>query len=157
MSEINPGAVDQGAFRGIRFGFAVPRVTGNIAQTGSLTLFTVAGGRVVLNGIIGQVTTIIQAQANAAKLLHTPTVGTLLDLCATLDINAKEVGALFGITGTFATAMVGANAGACVLPTNPIVLPVGNLRMNCAASSTGQVQWTCWYLPLDEGASLVAA
>lgn len=152
-----PAGVDTDAWTGLKFGFRVDRAAGAIAQGGALTLFSVAGGRVALLGVLGEVTTIIQAQANAAKLLHAPTVGTAVDLCTTLDINGKEVGTLLGISGVFGDALIGANAGAGRLPHAPIVLPVGNLRMNCVASSTGQVKWTAWWMALDTGASLVAA
>ncbi|NUP18440.1 MAG: hypothetical protein HOZ81_20615, partial [Streptomyces sp.] len=79
------------------------------------------------------------------------------DLCAVLDITADQVGCLYGITGLFSDAMVGANAGATVLPRNPVVVAAGTIDLSCAASNTGSVKWSVTYIPLDNGASVTAA
>lgn len=138
-------------------GRRVDRATATLPQTAQAALYTIAGGRVLVLGIVGEVTTVIQTQANNTKLVGNPTTGSDVDLCAVLSITAKEVGALFGITGLFSDAMVGANAGATVAPRNAVILPVGTLDLNCAASNTGSVKWSVWYVPLDDGATLVAA
>jgi hypothetical protein len=143
--------------RALTLGQKVDRATAALPQTTAGTLFTVTGGRILLTSIVGEVTTVIQTQANNTKLQSVPTVGTTVDLCAVLDITAKEVGALFGITGTFATALVGANAGATVIPTVPLIIPVGAIKLNCAASNTGSVKWSVTYVPYDDGASVAAA
>lgn len=150
MSVLN----DAAAFRKALFGIRVDKATAALPQTATGTLFTVTGGRILLTSIVGEVTTVIQTQANNTKLVSTPTTGTAVDLCAVLDISADQVGCLYGITGTFATAMVGANAGATVLPSNGIVIPVGTIGLSCAASNTGSVKWSITYVPLDEGASV---
>jgi hypothetical protein len=148
---------DAAAFRKALFGLRVSRATAALPQTTQSALFTVTGGRILLTSIVGQVTTVIQTQANATKLVSNPTTGTDVDLCATLDITADQVGCLYGITGTLATAMVGANAGATVVQTNALVIPVGTIDLSCAASNTGSVSWTLTYVPLDDGASVSAA
>ena len=38
----------------------------------------------------------------------------------------------------------------------PLVLPPGDIELNCAASNTGQVKWTLLYQPLDPGAKVAA-
>lgn len=149
--------IQGGQLEAIVAGIEVPRATAALPQTAQSALFTISGGRVLLLGIVGEVTTVIQTQANNTKLVANPTVGTDVDICAALSISADEVGCLYGITGLFSDAMVGANAGATVWPRNPVVLPVGSLDLNCAASNTGSVKWNAWYVPLDAGASLVAA
>ena len=143
--------------RTIRFGIKVDRATASLPQTTQSALFTVATGRVLLTGIVGEVTTVIQTQANNTKIVSNPTTGTDVDLCAVLNITAKEVGTLFGITGLFSDALVGANAGAGVLPRNGIVIPIGTIDLNCAASNTGSVKWSVTYVPLDNGATITAA
>lgn len=140
-----------------RFGRKVDRATATLPQTTQAALFTVSGGRVAITSIVGEVTTVIQTQANNTKLVSNPTVGTDVDLCAVLDISAKEVGTLFGITGTFANAMVGANAGATALPDREVVVAAGTIDLNCAASNTGSVKWSITYIPIDDGASVAAA
>jgi hypothetical protein len=143
--------------RKIQFGNKVDRATAALPQTATGTLFTVSGGRILLTGIVGEVTTVIQTQANNTKLVHTPTTGSAVDLCAVLNISAKEVGTLFGITGLFSDALVGANACAGVMPRNPVVLPIGNLGLSCAASNTGSVKWSITWVPLDDAGVVVAA
>lgn len=115
------------------------------------SLFTITGGRVVMSQIIGEVTTVIQTQANNTKLQLVPSSGTTVDLCAVLDITADEVGTLYGITGTAANAMVGAGQ---VLPGQAVnvILKPGILKLNCAATNTGSVKWTIYWAPLDGGA-----
>jgi len=138
-------------------GLHVTRATATLPQTTQHALFTVSGGRIALTAIVGEVTTIIQNQANNTKLIATPTTGTAVDLCAVLNIAADEVGCLYGITGLFSDALVGAAAGASVLPRNRIVIPEGTIDLHCAASDSGAVAWDLWYVPLDAGAAVAAA
>lgn len=143
--------------RQILLGTKVDRATAALPQTTQSPLFTVTGGRILLTSIVGEVTTVIQTQANNTKLVANPTTGTDVDLCAVLSITAKEVGTLFGITGLFSDALVGANAGATVLPRNPVVIPVGSIDLSCAASNTGSVKWSITWVALDDAASVAAA
>jgi hypothetical protein len=143
--------------RGILLGQKVDRAAAALPQTAAGSLFTVTGGRIAVTSIVGEVTTVIQTQANNTKLQSVPTVGTTVDLCAVLDITAKEVGALFGVTGLFSDALVGGTAGATVLPRNPVIVPIGAIKLNCAASNTGAVKWSITYIPLDDAASVAAA
>jgi hypothetical protein len=152
-----PGAVNQAAFSQIRLGFSVDRATAALPQTTQSAIYTVSGGRIALLGLIGEVTTVIQTQADNLSVTTNPTVGTDVALCAVLNVSAKEVGTLFGITGTFADALVGANAGATVLPDRPIVVPIGTIDLIASASNTGSVKWKLIYLPIDDGATVVAA
>jgi hypothetical protein len=148
---------DSAAFRKALFGLSVSRAAAALPQTAQSALFTVSGGRILLTSIIGEVTTVIQTQADNTKLVANPTVGTDVDLCAVLDITADQVGCLYGITGIFADALVGANAGATVVPQRAVVVPVGTIDLSCAASNTGAVKWVITYVPLDDGASVAAA
>ncbi|MEA5366096.1 hypothetical protein VA596_41670 [Amycolatopsis sp., V23-08] len=143
--------------RALTLGRKVDRATAALPQTAAGTLFTVTGGRIVLTSIVGEVTTVIQTQANNTKLQSVPTTGSAVDLCAVLDITADEVGCLYGITGLFSDALVGAAAGASVLPRNPVIVPIGAIKLNCAASNTGAVKWSITYVPLDDNASVAAA
>jgi hypothetical protein len=152
MPDPNIGAVDPQAFNAVLRGFRVDKAAAALPQTATGTLFTVTGGRIAVQAILGEVTVALGATATNGKLLSTPASGTAVDLCAVLAIASKEVGTLFGITGLFSDAMVGANAGAGVLPRNPIVIPVGTIGFNTSANDTGSVKWTLWYVPLDDGA-----
>jgi len=157
MAELNPPNVDMDVLRATMLGARVDRAAATLPQTAAGALFNIVGGRVLMTAIVGEVTVAIQNQANNTKLTANPTTGTSVDICAVLSIANDEVGCLYGITGTFATAMVGANAGATVTPTTPVVLPVGTLDLDCAASNTGSVKWSLFYVPLDPGAYVTAA
>lgn len=142
---------------GAALGTQVDRATAVLPQTTAGALFTIAGGRVLITQILGEVTTVIQTQANNTKLTANPTTGTSVDVCGVLSITADEVGTLYGVTGTFSDALLGVNAGALEGQAKPVVLPVGTLDLDCAASNTGSVKWSIWYIPLDDGATVVSA
>lgn len=150
-------STDRKAIAQITQGFKVSRSTATLPQTAAGALFTVAGGRVMILGIVGEVTVAIQNQANNTKLTANPTTGSDVDICAVLSTANDEVGCLYGITGTFANAMVGANAGAAIMCATPVVVAPGTIDLNCAANNTGSVKWDLWYLPLDDGAYVTAA
>lgn len=140
----------------------VARATQPIAPATDI-LFRVYGGRILAHLIIGEVTTIIQAQAtnvkvSSKKLDNTSTaVGTAVDLCAVVDGNAKEVGSLFIPLGSGAAAVwSNAGAGLGTLGRNPTILPQGEIYATYASASTGNMKWDIWYQPLDEGAYVVA-
>ena len=145
--------------RRLTLGSKVDRATSTLPATGDLSLFTVSGGRVVVTSMVGEVTTVIQAQANAVKLKSVPTTGTAKDISGTLDINGFEVGALITLDGTaLSTALSGTNAGAALATRGGgIVIPIGAIKLNTAATNTGAVKWSLTYIPYDEGATVDAA
>lgn len=138
-------------------GTKVTKATADTIHTDAVPIFNVATGRVILLGLIGEVTTIIQAQATNAKLQFNPATGTTNDLCANLDINADEVGTFYSITGVPGDAMLRSESGALRMFAAPIVLDIGAIEMICSANSSGSIQWTAYYIPLDSGATLAAA
>ncbi len=141
-------------------GQKVDRATATLPQSTASALFTISTGRVLVTSIIGEVTTLIQTQADATKLTFDPTdTGATQDLCATLDITADAVGTMYSITGTPTTALQDALN---FLPSNkvlaqPLILKPGEVLLDCAASNTGSVKWTLAYWPIDTGAAVVAA
>lgn len=141
-------------------GQAVERATATLPQSTAAALFTVSTGRVLVTSIIGEVTTVIQTQADATKLTFDPTdTGATQDLCATLDITADAVGTMYSIVGTPATAL---QDSLNFVPSNkmlaqPVILKPGSVLLDCAASNTGSVKWTLAYWPIDTGATVVAA
>jgi hypothetical protein len=102
MSTLIQGDQIRALLRGIK----VSRATAALPQTTAGALFTISGGKVLVTGLIGEVTTVIQTQADNTKLTFDPTdAGATQDLCAVLDITADAVGTMYSITGTPATAM----------------------------------------------------
>lgn len=137
-------------------GPSVEKAAAGLPESGSADLFLVTGGRVLLTGIVGEVTTVIQTQANNTRLAFDPTVtGSNVDLCANLNISADVVGTLYSITGVVADAMVDGLAVRAM--TTPIILQPGAVVLTTAATNTGQVKWKMWYMPLDSGVMVAAA
>lgn len=126
-----------------------------VPVTGSL--FTISGGRVMVTELVGTVTTVIQTQADATKLVFNPTAtGASVDLCATLDITADAVNTFYGISGTLADAMTeGLNEK--VAQAGGVLLSPGAIELACAATNTGSIKWDVWYVPLDAQARIEAA
>jgi hypothetical protein len=144
--------------RHIQLGIRVSRATAALPQTADETLFTVSGGRVLVRSLIGEVTVVVQTQANATKIKFNPTAtGADQDLCATLSITGDPVGELYTITGTVGDAMVSDLLIANPILTNPLGLSEGLIELDCAASNTGSVKWDLIYTPLDDGAAIVAS
>jgi hypothetical protein len=138
-------------------GALVTKASATLPATTTQNLFTISGGLVLVTSIVGVVTTVIQAQANATKLTSAPTVGTAADLCATLDITGDEAGTLYSITGVLGDAMLGVNAGAVPDMLKPVIVPAGVIRLSCAATNTGATRWLMTYIPLETGARVVSA
>lgn len=144
------------AFLKSAFGQRVTRATAALPQTATGDLFTVAGGMVVVTSIVGVVTTGIQAQPNAVKLVATPTTGAVNDLSATVDVNGLAAGGLLAATGLAGDALVKSTGGGISNVRNPIVVAPGKIQLNTAASNTGSVRWVLTYVPLEDGATITA-
>lgn len=143
--------------RTIAAGIAVSRATATLPASTLGNLFAVSGGRVLLKYLVGEVTTIIQAQACTVKVTSTPTTGTAVDLSAvSASISGLEVGGKFGLPAAAATALVTGNAGGILTALSSWVIPIGNIGITTSATNTGSVKWDLIYVPLDAGASVVA-
>ena len=146
--------------RALLCGVKVSRATAALPQSTAGALFTVTGGRVLVTSLVGEVTAVIQTQADNTKLTFDPTdAGATQDLSAVLDITADAVGTCYSLTGTPGTALQDALN---FLPSNkvlaqPLVLKPGSILLDCAASNTGSVKWDLCYIPYDNGASVAAA
>lgn len=136
-------------------GQRVDRSTANL--TNALPLFTVAGGRVQVNLILGEVTTVMETKTINLKLQANPTTGTTNDLCGNLDMTAKEAGTLLTITGTASDALVAGSSGGVKGQNVPVVVAIGAIEAAVGATHTGSIKWSLWYVPLDDGASVTAA
>ena len=139
-------------------GYHVAKATATLPATTTQNIFTVTGGRCLVLLLLGEVTTIIQAQANNLKVTSAPTTGTAVDLASNLDVNAKEAGTLL-LAELDGTALVGANAGAALsgVGQSACVVPIGSIRIETSATNTGATKWDIWYIPLDVGALIASA
>lgn len=136
-------------------GQRVDRATDNIT-TGE-NLFTIAGGRVLVTQIVGEVTTIIENKTVNFKLTSDPTTGTTNDMCANVDLDTAEAGSLLSITGLASDAMIKGSSGSVSGMARPMIVAVGNIEATVGATHTGSIKWSLWYVPLDEGAYVEAA
>lgn len=131
------------------------RATAALPASEASPIFTVTG-KVKILDIIGEVTTVIQTQADNAKLVANPTVGADVDLCAVNNITADAVGTIYSITGTLADAMVATTSGAVPAQVAPVLVAAGSIDLNCSATNTGSVKWLVRYQPVDPGAAVFA-
>lgn len=139
-----------------RYGIRVNRASDTLPQTTQSPLFNITGGRVWITAIYGEVTVAIQNQANNTQLVFNHATASDVDLCADLNIANDVVGLNYYITGTFADAMLdGFALPATGLP-HPLMLSEGTIDLDCAASNTGEIAWTVFYLPIDDGAAVTA-
>lgn len=144
----------------ITAGILVSRATATLPATTSQNIFTISGGRILLVSLVGEVTTVIQAQATTVKVTSTPTTGSAIDLSSTgADINALEVGGRIALANppAAATALVKTNAGYTNLPGVRTIVPIGTISYTTGATSTGSIKWDLIYVPLDAGAQVAAA
>lgn len=122
-------------------------------------LFRVKGGRVLVKALIGEVTTVIQTQADnlkvSAKKLDNAgaAVGSAVDIAANVDVTAMAVGSHYFVEGD-GTAGVLSTAGAVLMGTNTgwWVCEQGEIYLTASATNTGAVKWDIYYQPLDPGA-----
>lgn len=149
MSQLNPNK----AFAQGILGQVVTKSTGTLAAT-TIPLFTIAGGLVAVTSIVGRVTTAITV-ANSYKLQHNPTAGTTVDLCTATDIGSTDtiLGEIFVVSGVKATGLtVGANPRIAVAQ----IMDTGQIE-HVSAGTDGVIKWYVSWVPIDDGATLVAA
>jgi len=139
--------------RDINLGLRIEKSTGTLAAT-TIPLFTIAGGLVAVTSITGRVTTAITV-ANSYKLQHNPTAGTTVDLCAATDIGTVDtiLGEILVVSGVRAT---GLSVGANPRVTPSVIMDSGQIE-SVSAGTDGVILWIVTYIPLDNGATLVAA
>lgn len=138
-------------------GKRVSRTTADVISNSAVPIYTVSG-KVLVTLLNGEVTTIIGAGATNAKFQFNPTTGTTNDMCANLDIDADEAGALYSITGTAGDAMLRSESGAIRnMSSNGMILNEGQIEFVTNADRTGSIKFELFYIPLTDGATVVAA
>lgn len=144
------------AFRNAILGSApVTKSTGTLAAT-TVDLFVVAGGEVLVTALWGKVTTAITV-ANSYKLIATPTTGASQDLCAATDIGGTDT-----IAGTLLTFGLDTTTAPRKLlsigysqPLGPFPITTGKIQ-SVSAGTDGVISWYVTWVPLTDGATLVA-
>ncbi len=146
----------------VLLGIRVQRAKADILDGTTTAVFTVAGGEVLLTALYG----IIQdgahgAVGNNTNFKNNVTSGSDSDLCANLDLNAKEQFSVISVAGPPGTALGIASAGAVPAMTTPQIVPPGSIEIVSAgdggAANSATLELNLWYFPLDDGATVVAA
>lgn len=133
------------------------------AANGTVSLFTITGGRVLLTSLVGRVTTAIGATASNLKLVYNPTAaGTSFDMCTAVAVTSDAVEQTYTILGnteTVGALLVGGAVGQC----NPVfedgyLVQAGAIEANFSADPVGGViAWSVTYIPYDLTAVVAAA
>lgn len=101
----------------------------------------------------------LDATANAVKWTANPTVGSSVDLCATLDVVNDEIGTMYSITGVITDALVGTTAGAVAAMVREVYVNAGTIDLVSAGDSNNTNSAlqavTIYYEPVDPGARIV--
>jgi hypothetical protein len=136
--------------RSVLLGVKVQKSTGTLAAT-TIPLFTIAGGLVMVTSLVGRVTTAITV-ANSYKLQHNPTAGTTVDLCTAADLGTTDTAVGEILVAKKGTAIA---VGAADQVVN-VVMDTGQIE-SVSAGTDGVILWQLTYIPIDTGASIVAA
>lgn len=120
------------------------------------TLFTVSNGIIAITSLIGEVTTAIENTLNNVKIEITGGASPF-DFCAVVDVDNQALGVSLTLSGTPADALRIDTDGVTGSQAGRMLCGIGNLRMNCSATTTGKILWTCRWHPMEEGAYLRAA
>lgn len=131
------------------------RVTKSITQAGAGTqnVFTVTG-EVLITSLYGRVTTAVTV-AGTTLLAANPTLGTTVNLCTATDLGTTDT-----VVGEVLVVVKGASIalGANQLGTGTgTVVGAGAIEHTVATGGDGTILWSCTYVPLSDGAAVVAA
>lgn len=152
---------DPDAYRAATLGNGpVLKSTGTLAAT-TVPLFTIAGGQVLVTAMWGVVTTAITV-ANSYKLQFNPTTGDTGDIAAAKDLGTNDTAA-----GSLITVLANSTTAAPILTNGSASGSVYGLPLRCvvgigqiehvSAGTDGVISWYVMWIPLTQGATLVAA
>lgn len=135
----------------------VERATAALPATTTATIFNITGGRIILKGLVGEVTTVIQTQACNLSVNVDSDAGASDVIASALDVSAAAVGTYFGVEGD-GTALENTGIGWGRLVTGVgVAVGPGAITITTSATNTGSVKWTLLYQPLDEEAVVAPA
>jgi hypothetical protein len=140
------------------------RTKKSIAATTNATqsLFTVTG-LVVVEGIIGYVTTAFDGTTTSINLAHDPTIGSAADLCAATVVTSDAVGTIYGYLGDAITTLLVSSAvtapgtAYAPMPNLKQVLTPGVIGYVGTAADAGAVDWYCMWVALSDDGAVTAA
>jgi hypothetical protein len=153
MTVTNEGA----AFRKAILGNGpVSKATGTITGNPTTPLFTIAGGEVLITGLWGKVTTALSTDSGTYALQQNPTTGDTQTLVTATDLGTTDtaVGSVIGLDQGTTAASKFLRGGHVALNA---VVTTGQIEFVGAASANGAITFYVTWVPLTDGATLVAA
>lgn len=143
-------------------GKRVTRAGSALLSGGTVNVFTVGTGRVLVTALFGAIeTAAVDTQANTLKFTANPTTGSVSDMSAvSADMTDAEIGAQVSILGLPGDATQFFESGATPSMTRPQVVAAGVIStVSSADSDSGgaTLALELWYIPLDDGATVVTA
>jgi hypothetical protein len=146
----------------IQFGLLVTKAAATLPQTATATLYTVAGGNVLVTSMFGLVSgTAMGATATTLAIGTAPTTGTAetAGIATATAVTSLEIGSWVSVqssSGVGGALVSGGHAGTVVFAhgTTSFVVAPGTITWTTSASDTGKMAWYLTYIPLDTGASV---
>jgi hypothetical protein len=134
----------------------VSKATGTITGNPTTALFTVAGGEVLVTSVYGKVTTALSTDSGTYSLVHNPTTGDTQTIVTATDLGTTDtaVGSVVGLTRGTTAAPAFLRGGTSLLGA---IVATGQIEFVGAASANGAITFYVHWVPLTEGATLVAA
>jgi hypothetical protein len=146
-------------------GVAVIRAADQLIHDGDTTsVFTIATGRVLITALVAEVAGAnLQGGASNLRFISNPTTGATENMCADLDVDGDPEGTQYSIDGVAATALLRGEAGHVLVMPNAgrgQLLNEGTIQAVSSVDRTtggSTIQVTIYYIPIDSGATVVAA
>lgn len=134
----------------------VSKASGAISGNPTINCFTVAGGEVLITGLWLKVTTAVTTDGGTLAVQNDPTAGDTITIVAATDLGTTNTtaGTVVGLDQTAATATKFLRGGRVDLNA---VVTTGTVDLVGASSVDGAVTVYVTWVPLTDGATLVAA
>ena len=142
----------------INMGVLVEKAATVLPATTTTAYFTVTGW-VDITALFGICTTVCSATATNLSIVHVPSSPASVNttIANTLAIASYDAGSLVAAE-LDGTALLGVDgAAAAVIPTNRMRVGPGSISLTTSATNTGAFQWVLRYIPVQSGATVVAA
>lgn len=127
-----------------------------VIANGTATVFTVAGGPILVHNIISVCVTANDSTATTLKWAANPTDGDATDLCAaSASLGDAVAGTIVNITGTVANAAVVTVHGTAISQAGKLVVPAGVITsITGVGATTGTWTHHLRYSPLARGVTV---
>lgn len=134
----------------------VSKSTGTITGNPTTPLFTIAGGEVLITSLYGKVTTALSTDSGTYALQQNPTTGDTQTIVTATDLGTSDtaVGSVIGLDQGTTAASKFLRGGRSDLN---VVVTTGQIEFVGAASANGAITFYVTWVPITDGATLVAA